>query len=846
LIILLITFLPSIVFATLFDSCDSLTSSSGIWSTEVAGKLSLNTTHKIEGSASIQAYVPSTAWDAYIFKRPPDPNRWDLSNESVIRFRIYPVGWVPLIDFGLTTREPTGWDWNGHEYGNLDLSPNQWNTVTIDLRTESTGKSVSNEALKMSGQILFVPKVYYQRSFTFYVDFIETLEGTYIHPQINITPTEANLMTNQLQFFSANTYYGKPPWTVKWYLNDKLVATGSNYTFSSNIVGNYLLYANVTDGVGQVAKSNVVNITVRSGGFLEIHAYANSKEIPAIVEIFGIGKYITPKTLILDTGEYTLNAKFGFQENITKVNVSEGKTTRISFQFEPRSIRPTYPLHVEGRYFKNSLGEIVFLRGVLRDGFLSSCTGFWQPEGGSPTSGWSTWDEVAVRAHMQQLKDYGMNVMRWPLNIEWWIKDMNTSLDGSPTNRHYRESVKDAIEIAQEYGIYIILNFYSVRLPGEQPKGPYPPYSNPGDEEVIPNRSAFVNFWKEFAREMKDYPNVIYEVFNEPVGMPASEWFEVIQEVINAIRSIGDNHIILVQYGYCGGFQINEFLSLNDPTGNVGYANHIYRHPPGATMGSGIPAYTYDDVKKRLTEGWNGVIINYDEAIDAKIPIVITELGPWTVESWNQTQEFIYYQNILQILNEWDISYTGSHWDNPWVYFRLQNFSETTAPFLLNEYGELLIVAVEEGGIYAINFTGELRDKNNNLVKTNISLLKEEKLVYNLTNIDGIYSLIIKPSFYDVLFNVSNFFVKLNLVNLTSNKYNKLTHLTFYPEKTSLTFDVNNNQTVQVYSPEKPRRVLKNSTALKEYNSTSDLITNYGWFYNETEKILYIKFNHRL
>ncbi|MHA1833535.1 MAG: glycoside hydrolase family 5 protein, partial [Candidatus Baldrarchaeia archaeon] len=266
------------------------------------------------------------------------------------------------------------------------------------------------------------------------------------------------------------------------------------------------------------------------------------------------------------------------------------------------------PLHVENGQFKDIFGNTVYLRGVVRDGFVTSCTGFWQPEGGSPTSGYATWSEDAVRVHMQQLKDLNMNVMRWLLNIEWWIYDMNTSLDGSTTNRHYRECIKDAIRIAGEYGIYIILCPYQVRV-GPQPKGPYPPYSNEGDEEIIPDEDSFVQFWVNLASEVKSFPNVIYEVFNEPSGMGASTWFGTVQKVIDAIRGIGDDHIILAQYGYCGGFYIEEFKSLNDPTGNIGYANHIYRHPPGATMGfnespPGVPAYLYEDVKRCLSQGW--------------------------------------------------------------------------------------------------------------------------------------------------------------------------------------------------------------------------------------------------
>lgn len=387
--------------------------------------------------------------------------------------------------------------------------------------------------------------------------------------------------------------------------------------------------------------------------------------------------------------------------NIFGLSFAISNSSQVKISNSGRIIK-ILPLHIENGQIKDVLGNVVYLRGVLRDGYLTSCTGFWQPEGGGPADGITTWSEAAVRCHMQHLKSLGMNVMRWLLNVEWWQKDMATTLDGRTTDRTYKYCVKRAIEIAQEYGIYIILCFYSVRLPGEQPDGPYPPYSNPGDEEIVPNEDAFVNFWQQFANEMKNYPHVIYEIWNEP-GVPYQQWFKsTLQKIINAIRAIKDDHIILAQYGYCAGFYIEEFKSLNDPTGNIGYANHIYRHPPGATMGfnespPGVPAYLYEDVKRCLSQGWWGIEINYVEALENKIPIVVTELGPWTDPDWNQTQEQIYYENILTILNEWNISYTGSHWDNPWVAYRLQNFEGNVAPFPLNEYGQILVSKIAEG-----------------------------------------------------------------------------------------------------------------------------------------------------
>ncbi|MFH8132410.1 MAG: hypothetical protein QW321_02280, partial [Candidatus Aenigmatarchaeota archaeon] len=88
--------------------------------------------------------------------------------------------------------------------------------------------------------------------------------------------------------------------------------------------------------------------------------------------------------------------------------------------------------------------------------------------------------------------------------------------------------------------------------------------------------------------------------------------------------------------------------------------------------------------------------------------------------------------------------------------------------------------------------------------------------------------------------------LKMLEVKVNPSSYNSLIYITKSTENKSisLTFNITTNQTIKMYSSEKPKRVLKNSVEiLSEQDSLESLVANYGWFYNSSTKILYIKFN---
>jgi len=352
------------------------------------------------------------------------------------------------------------------------------------------------------------------------------------------------------------------------------------------------------------------------------------------------------------------------------------------------SFDTTRPLHTEGKYVKSDLGEIIYLRGVNRAYFASDCTGYWQPLGGGSQSGYGSWSETAMQEHLNEIKRLGFNTIRCQFSMKWWIDDSSTTLDGFQTNRNFRSCLEDTIAYASEIGLYVIIVPYSVVAkwpsPGQDPL-PWAPYSITDPEgKVMPNRQAFVNFWVDVAAELKEYPNVLFELFNEPHGDATykSQWFTGVQETITAIRAIQCDNIIVVHWGYCGSFSwINQYPLTGS---NILYSNHIY-HAENEGVGATIPTgmSSYEDIKNRLLSYWD-----YDEVINRSVPLYIGEFG--AVHS--DPVPFDFFKNLLSLMNDWGMSYTVWVWDQPTLSYNVQY--DGTIPLTLNPCGELLVDAV--------------------------------------------------------------------------------------------------------------------------------------------------------
>lgn len=192
-----------------------------------------------------------------------------------------------------------------------------------------------------------------------------------------------------------------------------------------------------------------------------------------------------------------------------------------------------HPLHIQGRYVRDDLERQVVLRGVNQARFIDTPYGDWlRPDG---LIVWANWDANVASANLDAMESWGVNIVRTLATIEWWANN---------TGNH-RQIIKDWIALAAARGIYIDYGFWRVTGAGTAVGQPYPPYCETNN--FIKNETDFVELWRGIANELKGYPNVLFELWNEPGGN-ATTWFDVVQRCITAIRSTGATNLIVVQW----------------------------------------------------------------------------------------------------------------------------------------------------------------------------------------------------------------------------------------------------------------------------------------------------------
>lgn len=373
-------------------------------------------------------------------------------------------------------------------------------------------------------------------------------------------------------------------------------------------------------------------------------------------------------------------------------------------------VSPMTILHVDGTLIKDANGSIVALRGVNAGGFGDSCTGWFT----------TTWNDNTVRSNLAAMRSWGINCMRIMGTARWWLENCKENLQGSEAcSQPHRESIIRTIQLAQEYGIYVIFSFWSIdtvgsRSPGIQDYLPYPPRCSTQNFNTIRNSADFVELWAgnsatstflarfanvnstgtppttsthvhnngasppSVSEALQNYPNVIYEFYNEPSG-DDSGWSTVSQQCVDAIRARGDNHPIMVQCGFCGSFNswFNGMYTKMQGRTNIIYSNHIYR-ASGSFPGN---PYLYADILAAMMTAPSPNGFGCGTVQSRNVPIMIGELGSGT-----SSDEITYFTSALQVMNENNINWCAWEWRSGSLY--TGSFAPTQRGQIVQTYAE--------------------------------------------------------------------------------------------------------------------------------------------------------------
>jgi len=214
------------------------------------------------------------------------------------------------------------------------------------------------------------------------------------------------------------------------------------------------------------------------------------------------------------------------------------KNTISNFSYETRTVVSTNGnLSVEGNRIVNSKGEVVSFAGNSL---------FWSND-------YYKGNGFYNREVVEWLKDdWNATIIRIPMTADPDIQD--SYLYDPKTNE---EKLTTAVDAAIALGLYVIIDWHSHRA------------------EDTTNEA--ITFFEKMARKYGKYPNVIYEIYNEPLKV---SWDNTIKpyakKVIAAIRKIDPDNIIVV--GTPHWSQDVDTASNNPITGysNIAYTLHFY------------------------------------------------------------------------------------------------------------------------------------------------------------------------------------------------------------------------------------------------------------------------------
>lgn len=177
-------------------------------------------------------------------------------------------------------------------------------------------------------------------------------------------------------------------------------------------------------------------------------------------------------------------------------------------------------VRVCGRYLVDSHGDAVQLRGVNVSGLEAVAIFGWSPanpwgaQTGDPTPNWKT------------IQSWGVNAVRLPLNEASWLglrcideggigvvvangsKHPNapgTQIQADP-GANYQSTVAASVAGATAAGLYVIIDLH-LSAPGN---------ACPTVQNAMADADHSIAFWTSVASAFRSYPNVVFELFNEP------------------------------------------------------------------------------------------------------------------------------------------------------------------------------------------------------------------------------------------------------------------------------------------------------------------------------------------
>ncbi|EFH90207.1 glycoside hydrolase family 5 [Ktedonobacter racemifer DSM 44963] len=258
----------------------------------------------------------------------------------------------------------------------------------------------------------------------------------------------------------------------------------------------------------------------------------------------------------------------------------------------PYSAMAHGPYSVKGNQILDADGKPYLFHGVARDGLEYDCEGQAGPYTRQSLAlmGTPSGKDLDINAGSY----WAGNTVRLPLSQNFWLKGGSGDANCTPTR--YQALVKRIVDDLASLQLNVILDLHWVGANGQVGKG--------GAEAAMPDTDS-VTFWQQVAKAYKGYPDVLFELYNEPHISPqkAACWLHGcmitndkarsndcngcfkyltyqavgMQSLVDGVRHAGAHNLVLVA-GTNWGYDLTHLPTYTVQGENVVYDSHPYNY----------------------------------------------------------------------------------------------------------------------------------------------------------------------------------------------------------------------------------------------------------------------------
>jgi hypothetical protein len=491
-----------------------------------------------------------------------------------------------------------------------------------------------------------------------------------VTPTVSLRTSSSVITSGQsttLTWSSSNATQCSGVGAKRW--GSKSVAPTQSTTYSetcSNSAGSKTASVTVTVTAAVTTPAPTVTLTAGSSTVTAGQATTLSWTSSNATSCSGVGTGTSGGTTVAPasstTYTETCTGAGGSKSASTTVTVTPARTAALS-------------VRVNGNHFIDGAGQTLQLRGVNLSGLE-----FVAMQGWSPSNPWGGQTGTAT-PDFNAVKSWGTNAVRIPLNEASWLGLTCTDTSGNVLHAdpgsNYQSALLQTVQNATAAGLYVILDLHWTAPGGACPLL----------QTQMADSDHALTFWSQVASAYKGYPNVLFELFNEPffnfefsgsvwpylmlgtngsfTGYPATSnagnWQDIkanwsaasMQAMLNTVRATGATNVVLIgSDGYTQDLSGWVATHPTDPLGQMGATWHAYP-TYGATLGSAADALpnfgtqAYTSAQNILTAGF---------------PVVVTEYGDHNTAG---TVGAPMAQTLLEWADPRNVSYFGWTWD-PW------------------------------------------------------------------------------------------------------------------------------------------------------------------------------------